>query len=205
MNNFDKNVPFDPGYSQISFSFVNEINYITEQYKQIKAPHQKKFWLTKFEPTIVDLINKSTAFYLGCLLWGGFIHFRFKDSPKEITGNNTEKLSEAEKKELDCASEAKAILHYIESLDRDCKYFLKRATKVTSIIKEILNSYIEFAQINNNFVDVYNTKDIKLPKVLGHFATLSNEQLDKICEAIYATIESGKIEKLLDIGFFFPS
>lgn len=124
MKDFDKNVPFDPGFSPLSFSFIENINIVSQDYNRLKANHQKKFWLLKFEPTLIELINKSSAFYLGCMLWGGFIHERFKDNPKEISGNNTKGMSEKELKELDCASESKAILKYIDNINRDYKYFL---------------------------------------------------------------------------------
>ena len=199
MNNFDKSVPFDPGYSRISFSFLEQISYITANYQQLKATHQKKFWLAKLEPSIIESIDKSSAFYLGCMLWGGFIHSRFKDSPKEILGNNINKMSESELQDFDCAVEVKAILEYIESFNRDCKYFFQRPAKISPVIKEILENYIEFAQINNNFIGITNTSDIKLPKALDYFKNLSNEQLDALCDKIYAAIDLGKIEKLLDI------
>lgn len=202
MKNFDKSVPFDPGFSAISFSFIENIANATQNYNQLRANHQKKFWLTKFEPTLVEFINKSTAFYLGCILWGGFIHYRFKDEPKEISGNNTAGLGAKELQELDCALEAKAILQYIESFDRDCKYFLRRPAKVLPFINEILESYIEFARINNNFINVKRTDDIKIPKAIEHFKDLSNEQLDILCEKIYSAIESEKIESLLDLSFY---
>lgn len=202
MPNFEKNVPFDPGYSKISFSFPEQINYLMRNYYQIKAPHQKKFQLMQLEKFILELINKSTAFYLGCILWGGFIHFRFKQSPKDIIGNNTNKLSEAEMKELDCAQEAKSILEFIQSINKDFNYFLRRPIKTSSEINEFLNSYIDFAKINNNFIGVNNTKDIKTPKTIAHFEKLKNEQLDKLCELIYSAIDSNKIENLLDIGFY---
>lgn len=202
MKDFKENVPFDPGFSPLSFSFIENIATANQDFNSLKANHQKKFWLTKFEPTIVDFINKSSAFYLGCILWGGFIHYRFKENPKDISGNNTVGLSENELQELDCAIEAKAILEYIEIFDRDCKYFLRRPAKIVPLIKKILESYIEFTVGNNNFINVNKTSDIKAPKIIEHFKDLSNEQLDYLCEKIYSTIESGKIENLLDIGFY---
>lgn len=202
MNKFEKNVPFDPGFSPLSFSFIENIQVATQEYSKMSANHQKKFWLAKFEPTIVDFICKTSAFYLGCILWGGFIHCRFKDSPKEITGNNTDKLSEREKSELDCAVEVKAIIEYIKNFDRDCKYFLKRPAKIPPIINEILDNYIEFASLNNNFINVKNTSGIKLPEAVSHFNELNEKQLDELCEKINASIDSAKIETLLDIGFY---
>lgn len=202
MQDFSKNVPFDPGYSKISFSFPEQVNYLMNNYNQLKAPHQKKFQLTQMEKFIIELINKSTAFYLGCILWGGFIHFRFKDVPKEILGNNTKDLSDKEIKELDCAAEAKNILQYIQLINRDFNYFLRRQIKISPLITEILNSYIEFAKINNNFIGLDNTKDVKIPKSIAHFEKFKNEQLDKLYEKISAAIDSNKIETLLDVGFY---
>lgn len=202
MNNFEISVPFDPGFSKISFSFTENIQIILQDYARLKASHQKKFWLTKFEPMIVDFINKSSAFYLGCILWGGFIHFRFENEPKEISGNTTDSLNEEELKELDCAIEAKSIIQYIESFNRDCKYFLNRSAKISDFILEILNSYIEFAQINENFVKTKKTNEVKIPKSIAHFKNLSEGKLDDLREKIYAAIESNNIENLLEIGFY---
>jgi len=202
MYNFEKTVPFDPGYSKIAFLFTDQISYLTAEYNQLKVVHQKKFQLSRIEPMILELINKSTAFYLGCLLWGGFVRCRFKVEPKELSGNNTANLSEEELQKVDCGAEAKIILQYIQSFDKDCKYFLNRPAKISPLIKEILDSYIEFAVLNNNFIDVKNTSDVKLPKILSHFENLSQEQLDGLCDKIYAIIAAGKIEALLDLGFY---
>lgn len=202
MKNFDKTVPFDPGYSKISFSFTQHIGYLTKTYNQLRASHQKKFLLTQIESQALDLIEKSSAFYLGCMLWGAFIHYRFKHAPAEILGNNTTNLSGEELQELDCAAEAKLILQYIENFDKDCKYFLKRPSKVSPLIKEILTNYIEFAKLNNNFININKTNEIKIPQILSHFDNLTNKQLDDLCEKIYTIIDSGKIDALLEIGFY---
>lgn len=202
MNNFEKTVPFDPGYSKISFSFLSNVDYVMGDYYQLKTPHQKKFKLSQLEKQIVDLINKSTAFYLGCQLWGGFLKSRFKDEPKEITGNHTEKLHGKELEEVDCTVETTFILQFIEAFDKDCKYFLKKPVHISPFIIEILKSYNEFAQLNNHFVGVKKTDDIKLPKALAHFDKLTNAQLDELYGKISAAIESGKIENLLEIGFY---
>lgn len=200
MRKFDTTVPFDPGFSAISFSFIENIEVAKREFSQLKVSHQKKFWLMKYEPVIVEFIEKSTAFYLGCMLWGSFIHFRFKDSPKAITGNTTDELNTVELKELDCATEAKAILEYIKSFDRDCKYFLGRSAKIAPVIKEILENYVEFAGINNNFIGVKTTNDIKIPNAFTHFEKMTPEQLDELCQNIYSVIDSNKIENLLKIS-----
>ena len=144
MRDFTKSVPFDPGYSKLAFSFVDQIAFLTNGYSQTKAPHQRKFQLCRLESAILDLIKKSAAFYLGCMLWGGFLKERFKDSPREISGNNTKGLSEKELEELDCAAEVKLIFQYVENFDRDCKYVLKKQI----FLFLIKASYINFQQLN---------------------------------------------------------
>ena len=199
MERFKDNVPFDPGYSKISFSFLEQISYLTEAYRTSKIPNQKKFHLARMEQSVVDLINKSTAFYLGCMLWGGFISNRFKDSPKDILGNNNLKLSAEAAKDLDCGEEAKIILEYIQSFDRDCKYFLKKPANISPRIPQILNNYIEFARLNNNFLTTKKTDEIKLPELVKTFEKLSDKELDEICDKIFKVIEEKKTENLLEI------
>ena len=116
MNQFEKGVPFDPGYSQYKFSFIENISYLSEKYSQLKAFHQKKFSFNLVEPSILKLINNCCAFYLGCILWGSFIHYRFKDNSKEIIGNNVNELTEEELKELDFNSEIKFMINYIRTI-----------------------------------------------------------------------------------------
>lgn len=202
MQDFEKNVPFDPGYSKISFSFLSNIDFVMGDYYQLKTPHQKKFKLMQIEKSVRDLIIKSTAFYLGCLLWGGFLSSKFKDDPKEITGNYAEKLTEEEAKEVDYSTETKFILQFVESFEKDCRYHLKKSAQIPSVITEILKNYNEFVQLNSQFRGIKKTSDIKLPKALAHFSKLSEKQTDELYDKIMSTIESGKIEGLLEIGFY---
>lgn len=203
MRNFETTVPFDPGYAPKAFSFIEAIKTTQECYAQLTTNSQKKIWLPQAEPEILKLIELNAAFYLGCILWGGFLANRFKDSPKEIEGNTTLDLSEQEKSELDCATDAKAALEYIKGFDRDCKYFLRRKMKIKPIIKEIYESYVEFAELNNQFVDVRTTADVKTPKVIAHFKDLSNDMLDMLCESIYMIINTEDLLfGLLDLGFY---
>lgn len=203
MKNFETTVPFDPGYASKSFSFIERIQHTNNCYAQLKNNAQKKLWLFQFESQVVKLIESNAAFHLGCILWGGFLANRFKDDPKEIVGNTTWNLSEQEKQSLDCAEDAKAALEYIKHFDRDCKYFLKRSIKISPLVKEIYESYIEFAELNDNFINTKTTADVKIPKAIEHFKDLSNEQLDTLCEKIYTIIEKDELLLgLLDLGFY---
>lgn len=108
-------------------------------------------------------------------------------------------MSEQDIKEFDCAYEAKAILEYISSFDRDCRYFLKRPSKLSSKVRKILENYIQFAEINNNFIGMKKTDEIKMVKDFDYLEKLSDIQLDELCENIYACIDSANIAGLLDL------
>lgn len=200
METFKDKVPFDPGYSAIYVPIIGDIEAFAQEYSKLKASHQKKFWLVKFEPQVINLIEKNSAFYLGCMLWGGFLHFRFPN--KEITGNATANISEEELAKFDCAEEVKIVLNFIKNLDRDCVYLLKRHSKVSKFTREILENYVEFAQENENFIDTKNTNDIKIPEVVEHFKGLSPEKLDELYVKIKNVIATSNSNALLDIGFY---
>lgn len=202
MNELKKGVEFDPGYSKISFSFLQEISRINSIYNQVKSRHQKKFLLMKNESEILSLIDKSASFYLGCMLWGGYLKNKFKAEPMQINGNHALALSEKEKQELDCAYEAKIILEYLDAFSKDCKYFFGRDPEIKPVIREILTNYVEFAQLNNNFIQTTMTNQIKVPNALEHFETLIEKQLDDLHDEIKSIIDSGKIENLLKLGFY---
>jgi hypothetical protein len=201
MHKFENKIPFDPGYSKLSFPFSQQIAFVASGYAQQKIQNQKKFQLIRLEPMIIDLIDKSSAFFLGCLLWGAFISSRFPEG-RELEGNTTEGLSEEELKNLDCAIEAKSILEFISYFERDCQYLLKRTSKLNPQIRKILEAYVEFAKLNNNFIGVNKTNQVKLPKELSHFEHLSVQKLDELCESIYSIIDSGRIDALLDLSFY---
>src|SRR5574344_342104 len=194
MRDFGQKVPFNPGYYKLSFASADSVDL---SYRNLKAVSQKKFWLMKTEPVAIGFINRNTAFFLGCMIWGGFLSCRFKDEAKEIDGNFNLKLSKKEKELADSSVEPKKMLEMIESLDRDCKYFLKRPLNIDKNIKEILDAYIEFAQLNKNFVETKLTSDVKLPKFVKFMKNYTVVQLDELCEKIYAIIDSQKIEDLL--------
>lgn len=202
MKKFDKTVPFDPGFSKLSFSLIENVALINQDFSKLKANHQKKFWLIKNETAIYGMIEKCASFYLGCILWGSFISCRFKSDTKEISGNTTDNMTKEDLKELDCAVEAKFGLEYINSLNRDFKYFTNRPAKINPFLSDIFNAYIEFAQINKNFIGIKSTDNVQVPSCTKHFEKLSNQELDELCEKIYSIIDSAKIEKLLDLKFY---
>ncbi|OGI05141.1 MAG: hypothetical protein A2104_07435 [Candidatus Melainabacteria bacterium GWF2_32_7] len=202
MNQFASGVPFDPGYSQYTIYFPEAILPFVEELAQIKAPHQKKFKLSLSESGIHQLINNCAGFYLGCILWGAFIHHKFKDSPKEVIDNPADDLTEEELKSRDYTEEINFMLEFFKQIDRDYKYFCKKPFKVDEQVINIFNAYNEFVVINDNFLNIKLTSDIKLPKAVEHFDKLDQEKLDTLYKYISDVVDSGNLEDLLKIGFY---
>lgn len=202
MKQFDNGVPFDPGYSQFAIYFPESIQPIMEELVLIKAPHQKKFKLSLYEAAIKKLINNCAAFYLGCILWGAYINHRFKDAPKEIINNPAENLSKEEKESRDYTEETTFILEFITLMDKNFKYFVKKPFKIDDLVIEIFEAYKEFVLLNDNFMKIKTTGDIRLPEAVKHFKKFDNKKLDLLHKRIIEVIDSGDIDKLLEIGFY---
>jgi len=202
MNKYEQGVPFDPGYSSISVYLPEHAIPFLQEMESLKAPHQKKFRLSTGEKALKSLINISRAFYLGCMLWGAYVHYRFKDSPRNILDNPYIKLNEEEAGKVNVNQEIDFTKEFLIRIDKDYKYFLKKPLDIDKNISEILESYREFANINNNFLKTASTSDIKIPNSLKHIQNLSNAELDILHDKIYEVIKSEKLDNLLSLGFY---
>jgi len=200
MNIFENGVPYDPGYAPYIQDLYTNISVIAEEVAKYKAHNQKKFKFSQFENTILSIIDNNAGFYLGCILWGAYIHYRFKDSPKKITGNPFFNLSNENLKEIDLYDDINFSVSYLEKFDKDCKYFLGRTAKTEKRIYEIFNDYREFLLLNGAFVKTENTDDIKIPEKYSFIGQFDNEKLDYIYNSITAAINSGKLEEILHIN-----
>lgn len=202
MNKYKDAVPFDPGYSNYYVDFYLSVAPLVQEIYKLKAMQKKKFKLSIVQSRIKELLNKSTAFYLGCLLWASYISNRFKDYPKKILDNpsldspdNTIELSKTIEY-FDLKTD------FIKKLDKDYHYFLKSSLLEGAQVLDILGVYKEFIILNSNFVSTKLTSEVKLPEKLSYFSELSNDELDSMEQKIFEIINSGQIETLMDIGFY---
>ncbi len=203
MTDFEKEVPFDPGWSKFSTSFMDYVEFSVGNILKLKVPNQVKFQITKHEAGIVKKFKACASVYLGCVLWGGYLKTRFKDSPKSIMGNPAEGMSQeqAEEKFL-YREEPEYMLDYLDKFNKNFKRYVKRPSKVAPEIAGIIKAYLEFLQINHNFGDVVSTDQIKLPAALSHFDDLSPEKLDELKDKIFNIIATDRLEDILEIGFY---
>lgn len=203
MNNFEKEVPFDPGWSKFSTSFIEYVDYTVGNIFKLKTPNQIKFQMIKHEAGLVKKTRACVSIYLGCILWGGYLKSKFKDSPKVIKDNPTGDMpaKEAEKK-FAYNEEPEYMIDYIDKFNKNCKRYAKRSSKIDSQSIPVLKAYLEFLELNHHFAEIKTTDQIQLPAVLSHFEKLSVEKLDELKDKIFSIIENDKIEEVLDLGFF---
>ncbi len=203
MNDFEKGVPFDPGWSKFSTSFIEYADFNVGNIFKLKTPNQIKFQITKHEAGLVKKAGACAAIYLGCILWGGYLKSRFKNSPKAIIDNPAEGMSvEKAEEKFAYREEPEYMIDYIEKFNKNFKRYVKRPSGIDPQVTEILKAYLEFLELNHNFAGVINTDQIQLPGVLSHFDNLSADKLDELKDKIFNIIETDNLEQVLDIGFF---
>jgi hypothetical protein len=199
MVNFEKSVPFDPGFGPNVYDIAENVQAVAFEISKYKSPHQKKFQFSRFEPVLVNLINNNAGFYLGCILWGAYIHFRFKDNPKEISDNAYLDISDEEIININFTQNIDFIINYLPKFNKDCKYFLGKPSRVDKDLIKILENYREFVLLNNGFLRTTDTSNIKIPKDYNYLETMSSEELDLLYNKIEAVIKTGKLEDILNL------
>lgn len=195
-------VPFDPGFSKLSICFPRDSFSFLDEIKVLKQNHQKKFAFTNLENQIVPIVKLCASFYLGCVLWGSYLFWKYKNNPKEIEGNPIFSLSEEEKNKLDYNDEIDFILGFLDKFEKSAKFYLNRASRINPEYIKYFEVYKQFVKLNNDFKNLKFTNEIKLPAEVSHFENHSEQKLDDLKQKINEIINSENIENILDLGFY---
>ena len=191
-------VPFDPGFAPYVLVFSTTYDYVQCEIKKFKNATQRKMKYKSFEPAILKLADNITSFYLGCMLYGGYIRNKFKTTPKEIAGNEFFGADINECKNGDVMIELNSITKFIKTNDKNP--FASR--KINPKYEKIVDNYAAFLELNGYFTAVKTTADIKLPEDFKYIDKLSSKETDEILLTINDAINSKKIEKLLASQYF---
>jgi len=184
------NVEFDPGFSKYVQTFSVNIGYIYNEFKRFKVFSQKQFQFQRFYATIRTLLDKQVAFSLGCLLWA--IYLKSLDN-SEIINNHCFGI---ELSEADYCYETNFTIDYLEQIKKDTKYYLNLGYDAPQLYFDILQKYKEFILLNEGFINLKYTSEIKLPDL----KTLNDEDIKLIKSTIDSVVSDGDLIKLLDIA-----
>ena len=183
-----KTIPFDPGYGQHLNSFIINVENMYTEINKFKNLGQKKFKFKVFHPQITALLEKNTAFYLGCLLWATYV---VSNKGLELIGNHCYGNEYNEEFEL---QEINYMAEFVKFYGKDTKYYLNTNFEYSTESQQILDIYKEFAKMNEGFVKSKNSDDIKMPKSLK---TPDEKGIAKIFETITKeVIPTGDFSKL---------
>lgn len=191
-------VPFDPGFAPYVLVFSTTYDYMQGEVRKFKNANQRKMKYKAFEPGLMKLCDNLTAFYFGCMLYGGYLKNKYKNSPKEIDGNDFWGLNVDVCRNSDVTIEVNALDKFIKTNDKNP--FASR--KINPKYAAIVDNYIEFLEGNKYFTEVKTTEDLKLPDGLAFLNNLSEKELDDVFKSINEAISAKKIEKLLSCEYF---
>ena len=184
---------FDPGFGKYIPSFTYTTESIYENIEKLKNHKQKRFYFKRNCSAIIVLMKRTSAFYLGCLLWAVYL----KTLPEgEITGNYCYGHEYDEENSL---FELLYFIKFTETFPKDMKYYLNQDFSYPERHARILELYKEFAKLNEGFVNTAKNTDIKLP---GSIKQPSAEDAEKINSVIQETVIAGDFDKLFGLTDF---
>lgn len=181
------NVQFDPGFIQHMSAFEPNIQYVYNSLNSCRNFNQKKMQFKMFYPKIQSLLKNYLGFYLGCILWAVYIKSL---GEKPIAGNL---CYGGDFSETETLEEVDFIKSYIEQLKKDAKYYLGQNFSIDEESIKVLDAYREFLKLNEGFVKVQTTADVKLPASLK---SVDEAGLKEILVGIEQVIENGKLHEL---------
>lgn len=193
-------VTFDPGITQHGPVLEEDILEQISGASKLKAINQRKFQLQLLEGKVFKLLHTAACIYRGCVVYGSTLASKYKEPPAEIFDNPMLTLSKEERDELDLTDEPKFMYKIYQSLNKTISFNLKRKSKLPDYIEDCINTYIEFVSLNNHFLDLKTTDQLKLPEKTKHFLDYPPETIDKIEEKIMKIAKQGTIEEFLNIS-----
>lgn len=187
---------FDPGFSGVLFHFLPAYQNMNAQISSLKNFNQKKFKYQMLSKNVNKAFNSTLGFWRGCILWGIYLKYKFKNAPKEIEGNTLLDISENELKEYMFNEEFDFIENYMKNYPSETKYFLGKEIKFDKKFFDIFYDYREFAVLNEHFVNTKMTSDIKIPKKFE--LEYTDIELDEIYNKIINAINDRDLSKLIE-------
>ena len=186
---------FDPGYSQHLVSLIFSLEDMYGDINKFKNLGQKKFRFKQYYSGIVKLLRQNTAFYLGCLLWATYLA---NQEEGDIANNY---CLGKEYDEAQSLIELDFLIKFSQTFSKDTKYYMGIDYKFPEEDEALLGTYREFAVLNEGFVNIKSTSDLKLPDSLKK---PSKEELETIKTTIEKVVSTGNFDLLFDIrGLIF--
>jgi len=194
MLNFENEIPFDPGYNKNLIIFAQALEEGSYEVVRAKNANQKKFKMRIYMPKFNKALKSTLGFWKGCILWAIFIKYKFPN--KDITGNNFLNIKKEDINEYFYEQEFDAVREYIQNYPKMSKMYLGKEISYPSEYLDIIEDYREFLKLNDNFLEVRKTSDLKLNKKYEKEYTI--DELNQIGQKIENAIQNGDLSLFLE-------
>ncbi len=175
-------VEFDPGIGNLVLNLNDFVNNVYSQLMSFKTIHQKRARFKLYYSKIEKYIKNNIDFYTGCLIWAYYLS---NTEEKTVINNPFLNLTDEQKEEYDFFMQVNFLENFFDSFERDMLYYTGIKYSIPVEWKNILSLYSEFIQLNDGFVNVNTTKDIKLPEKLknAHISADINELVQNVIKS----------------------
>jgi|SRR5574344_1175025 hypothetical protein len=195
---FENNVPFDPGYAQNLVPFLPTLEQATFRLRSFRNINQQKMFYKTILPICQKALKSTLGFWVGCVLWAGYI--KYAQSDKKISGNNFLNLKKEDLDGFEYLEEFKAIKGYIENYSQNVKYYTGKDDKLDENFIKIVETYQNFLAMNEHFINVKTSSDIKIPQELDFMQKYTLTEFDNLLDKIEKIIEGKDLSKFLDLN-----
>ena len=177
---------FDPGFAPYILAFRGTVEYLYMDINRFKNLSQRKMKFRQYYKKFLELFNNNLGFYVGCLMWAGYI----KTQPEQHILNNN--CLGGEYNEEENISDVDFMIKFLELLPKDMKYFLGMDYEINPDDIKILEMYKEFLTINKGFVNSKKNTDILLP------AGMKTDGAENFKDKIDEVLKTEDLSKLLE-------
>lgn len=181
-----KGLEFDPGFAPYIMAFSGSLEVIYYEINKFKNFSQKKMKFMQYHKKILEIFNNNLGFYVGCLMWAGYL----KTQPEQNILSNP--CLGTEYNEDDNIREVVFMQEFIELFKKDMKYFLGQDFKFEPQVMKLLETYKEFLTLNKGFVETKLTSDVVLP------SNLKIKGANSFKQKIDTVLDTKDLSKLLE-------
>lgn len=193
--------PFDPGFAPYLIPFLSALQAMESELARIKNFGQKKIRYKILDKSCQKAMESTLGFWVGCILWGGYIKYKFKNAPRDISGNSFLELKKEDIPDFAYNTEFDAIENYIENFSKNAKYYTGANASLPEFYGTIVKEYRAFVELNDNFLNTRTTVDIQIPPKFEFLAQYSGTRLDELGAKIVQIIAKGDLSGFLELDF----
>ncbi len=188
---------FDPGFNPVLNHFFPVYYEFLNAFNSTNKPANKKRLYLMSAPVLKTSLKSTVGFWKGCMLWALWLKHNFKNNPQPIEGNSMSELNENEIGLINKQNEI--IENYFNNYSSDVKRYLGVSAQLPSEYRKIFDDYKQFTELNNHFVSVKMTNELKLPEAYNKDYT--DEEMEKLFNSVQEIINKKDLSLFIELNF----